>query len=161
MQTFGGLVTMLSVRGRPASVGEASQLGRSVSPQSSRESWIREKFFRRPAFLSEVDTSGPRPENRGHDRKNRVATLLGAAAESPRLKIFPRDTDGQRRRHTTFSASARADCQWFEEPYREHAGLLVAFLRRRVSSSSAIELSQRVWLKVWSKSASMPTAFDA
>lgn len=49
------------------------------------------------------------------------------------------------------------DSGWFVDRYREHAGLVLAFLRRRVSTTLADDLSQQVWLKVWSQA---PAHFD-
>jgi RNA polymerase sigma-70 factor (ECF subfamily) len=49
------------------------------------------------------------------------------------------------------------DLRRFEDLYREHAGLVLSFLRRRVPAAVADDLSQQVWLKVWTQAS---TRFD-
>jgi RNA polymerase sigma-70 factor (ECF subfamily) len=46
------------------------------------------------------------------------------------------------------------DKTWYEQSYREYAGLVYAFVKSRVKSSAAADdLTQQIWLKVWTQAA--------
>lgn len=67
----------------------------------------------------------------------------------------PPDTAPERPQH--LAGAVEFDRRRFEDLYREHAGLVLSFLRRRVSAAVADDLSQQVWLKVWTHAS---THFD-
>lgn len=46
------------------------------------------------------------------------------------------------------------DKTWYEQTYQEYAGLVYGFVKSRVKSSAAADdLTQQIWLKVWTQAA--------
>jgi RNA polymerase sigma-70 factor (ECF subfamily) len=55
---------------------------------------------------------------------------------------------------TAPSAMQAVDRNWYEQTYQEYAGLVYAFVKSRVKSSAAADdLTQQIWLKVWTQAA--------
>ena len=51
-------------------------------------------------------------------------------------------------------AMQELDRNWYEQSYKEYAGLVYAFVKSRVKSSAAADdLTQQIWLKVWTQAA--------
>jgi len=52
------------------------------------------------------------------------------------------------------SAMQALDRTWYNQTYQEYSGLVYAFVKSRVKSSSAADdLTQQIWLKVWTQAA--------